>query len=352
MASIPDFFGLDIGSSGIKVCETVKHGKAFEVVALSAVSVDPILLQNQTPDGITKLAAKVDEAVKQSGTKTKRCVMSIPESSVFSRLVTLPEMNEDSVEEAVHWAMKPLIPVPIETLNLTFLKIDSFKRTGKNYVNWYVVAAQKEYVQRFQVVLQRTPYELLAIETEALALARLIYQSYQQSGDALIVDIGAHNTNLVIARNGVVVFSQTVGTASKSMTKVIASDFGIDETQADKYKVAFGMDFNQGEGKIAKSVQPIVDIIANEVSRTITYYTSKIGGQKLAQIYLTGGGGNLTGLNEYLSTKLGVDIIKVQISSENITVNKKLSEKFKSQIDLSAFNVSLGLSMKSRTIFE
>jgi Tfp pilus assembly PilM family ATPase len=90
----------------------------------------------------------------------------------------------------------------------------------------------------------------------------------------------------------------------------------------------------------------------NEVSRTTAYYSSKIGGQKLAQIYLTGGGGDLLGLQEYLGTKLGVDIVKVQISSDNISINKKVSEKFSKAIDLSAFNVSLGLSMKSRTIFE
>ncbi len=346
MARLPDFFGIDLGNSAFKVCEAKRSDNSFVIEALGSSDIPGSLLENQSDQGLENIAERINEVVKASGIKTKAVVMSLPETIIFSRLVTLPKMKDKEVDEAIHWAIKPLVPVPLETLNVSFLKIDDVQKTGKEFSNWYVVAAPKDVVQRYQVMMNKTKFELLAIETEALAITRLLFNNYQIQGDAFLVDIGADSTNLMIVRNSVVVFSQSVSTGSNSLTKAIASDYGLDETQADKYKMTFGLDFENGDGKIAKTLQPVVDLIVNEISRTLAYYTSKIGGQKVNKIFMTGGGSNLIKLSDYITQKLGI-----QVEMLNVLNNGKLAGKLSKQYDsksLSSFNVALGLALKGQ----
>lgn len=344
MAQIPEFLALDIGSSTIKVGLAKRAGNNFVIESLNSINISSGLRQNQSDKGLDMLAEKVIETIKGSDIRTKNCVLSLSETVIFSRLITLPAMKEDEIEEAIHWAIKPLVPVPIETLNISYVKIDSVNKNGKEFVNWYAVAAPKELIQKYQILANKAKLTLLAIETEALALARIVFSNYEISEDAFIVDIGADNTNLIIARNGVVVFSQTVGTGSHDFTKVIASDYGLDEGKAEQYKKTFGLDFNAGEGKVAKAIQPVIDIIISEVSRTITYYSSKIGGQKVKRVFITGGGSELINLSEYMNSKLGLEIIKLNLINK-VQLSSKLTKKYNVE-NIAVFNVVMGLSLK------
>ncbi|MCA9381295.1 type IV pilus assembly protein PilM, partial [Candidatus Dojkabacteria bacterium] len=343
MAKIPEFLALDVGNSAVKVAIAKTNDKGYVLESLNSVPIVASLLDNQSNKGLEMLADKIMECVKGANVNTKNTVMSLSERVIFSRLITLPAMPDNELEEAVHWAIKPLVPVPIETLNVSYERIDAVKKNGKEFVNWYAVAAPKDLIQKYQIVANKSKLNLLAIETEALALSRLLYKNYSVNEDAFIVDIGADNTNLIIERKGVVVFSQTVGTGSTDFTKVIASDYGLDEGKADQYKVTYGIDFAQGEGKIAKSVQPVVDIIVSEISRTITYYSSKIGGQRIKQVYITGGGSNLLKLNEYMQQKLGLEILTLNPLNE-IQLSNKLKNKYNPQ-NISSYNVAIGLSL-------
>ncbi|MCA9386652.1 type IV pilus assembly protein PilM [Candidatus Dojkabacteria bacterium] len=344
MAKIPEFFALDIGNSAIKTCMARPSTGGYTIESLNSVRINSSLLDNQSDKGLQMLSEKITECIKGAGLSSKNVVMSLSEKVIFSRLITIPAMPDNELEEAVHWAIKPLIPVPIETLNVSYERIDSVNKNGKEFINWYAVAAPKELIQKYQILANKAKLNLLAIETEALAIARALYKNYSVAEDSFVVDIGANSTNLIIERKGVVVFSQTVGTGSNDFTKVIASDYGLDEIRAEQYKMTYGIDFSAGDGKIAKSIQPVVDIIVSEVSRTITYYSSKIGGQRIKQVYITGGGSHLIKLDEYMKTKLGMEIMNMNILNK-VKMSGKLTKKY-NQDNISSFNVAVGLALK------
>jgi type IV pilus assembly protein PilM len=343
MSNIPELFGVDLGNSAIKACQVKKDGNSFEIINIGSEKIQTSIFDSQNDEAIKVLASKIQDLVKSANIKTRNAIVSLPESAIFSRMVTLPEMKPEELNEAIHWAVKPIVPIAIESLNISFLKIDEVIKDDKKQVNWYVVAAPKDIIEKIKNIFDTSGYNLLAIETEALAATRSIFTNYDIKGDVLIVDIGSDNTNLILARNNAVMFSQTLGTGSDSLTKVIASDYGLDETEAEKYKMSYGLDFNSGEGKIAKSLQPIVDLIVDEITRTLSYYKDKIGGSAISEIFLSGGGGNLLKLDEYLSLKLNQPVVKGN-NIAKLTISKKLNIT-NSEL-LSGYNVSLGLALK------
>ncbi len=347
MATIPDFFSLNLGHFSIKIAESKLNssGKA-KLVNIGQTPTTIGILDNDSDQGIQTLANEIVKAHKAIGVKTKNCVLSVPEVGVFSRLITLPKVTDTEVSEAIQWALKPLVPMSLENVNISFLEIDEKIVQGNVFTDWYVVAAPKKLIIKLQTVIEKAGLNLIAVETEALAVARMVAYNYplQNKKDVMILDIGAEGTNVILSRNSVVMFSQTISTGSNSVSKVIAADFGIDLAQAEKYKIAFGIDFTQGDGKIAKSIEPIIQIILSELQRTITYYKEKIGGtNNISTIYLTGGGALLPKLESYIAQNLNINTVIVD-PLLNFDVDNR--NKYKN-LNINGFNVALGLSIKS-----
>jgi len=274
--------------------------------------------------------------------------MAVPEISIFSRLITTPVADsQEDTAEAIMWAIKPLIPIAIEEVNISYLEIDRFKQGKNDMVNWYVVASPKRLVNNFQTVMSKAGLNLLAIETEALAATRAIQFNYRfNEQNVVIVDLGAESTNIILARKGVVLFSQTISTGSNSITKVIASDYGIKMEQAEKYKITYGLDKTKGEGKIAESIEPAVNIITSEVGRTLTYFREKLGGSKISKIFLTGGGALLPKFDEHFSNTFK---IKTEVADvfKKVSIDNSLRDEFKKE-NPSSLSIAIGLALKGK----
>lgn len=345
--NIPEFFALNLGHHSVKIVQ-MQPNKAG-VMELSSIGSIPTaygLLENDSEGGIKKLSEEIKRAVVATKVKTKNCVLSIPEVSVFSRLITLPTVKEEETNEAIQWALKPLVPVPIENLNISYLDINQTTIEGNSFTNWYVVAAPKDLIQKFQTAVSDAGMELLAVETEALAITRLVAYNYPEleKSDLMIVDFGAENTNVILSRNGIVMFSQTIGTGSNALTKVISSDMGVDLVQAENYKLTYGLDKTVLGGKVYSSSEPVMQIITGEISRTLTYYREKIGANGINNIFLTGGGSDLKNLATYIKDNVGINAVIV--NPLNKVSKGSFSQEDIDKLHVATFNVSIGLSLK------
>lgn len=347
MANLPEFFGLDLGNESIKVIKIKEKRNSFQIQNIASKKIEANLLQNQSTEGIKKIGDEIKSVMKEAKIRTDKCVTSLPESGIFSRMITLPKVEVEEQDESIHWSIKSLVPIPIENLNVSYLKIRDYKQNEKQMVDWYAVAAKKEMVNQTIEIAKAANLKLLAVETEALSTTRTLSVNFGVKQDILIVDFGAENTNLIIARNGVVAFSQTIGTGSDALTKVIAADFGLTDEDAEKYKISYGMDPQLEEGKIAIVLQPLVNIIIEELKRTMSYYQSKIGGSNLAGVYLTGGGSKLPKFDDYIRNAVGIETILAD-QLPKIELPKKLKED--PDFNMSSYNVAIGLALKGQEV--
>ncbi len=346
MADLPDFFGLDIGNHSIKVAQVKRQGEGKATLShVGSVPSDFGLLENDSDEGIAELAELVKQARDVAGISVKNCVAAVPEAPVFSRLLSIPPVEEDKLEEAIHWELKNLIPVPLEDVDVAFLKIGTDADGEKANMDIYVVAAPRAMTDRFKKVAEAAGLNLLALETESLASTRNVTFNHKEETDIMITDFGAYGTDLVIAKNGIPVFAQTISTGSDALTKAIAADYGLDLEQAEKYKRAYGLLQDQGEGKIAKTIEPLMQLIVGEMSKMLTYYKQRIGHTGAQKIYLSGDAAQLPGLILYFSKKLGIPAVLVQ-PLNNIQVAGSAKKEVE-QLSMVGFTVAIGLGLKN-----
>lgn len=342
---LPEFFGIDLGNHSIKVAQVKrKNDTEAELQRVSIQVTEVNLLVDDSEDGMRKLAAELKQLHKLSGISTTNCVAAVPESPIFSRLITIPKVESDKLTEAVHWEVKPLIPVPLDEVDIAFLEISERKVETQTLVDIYVVAAPKTLTNKYKQLMEFAGLNLIALETESLANARVVKFNNQNQQDFIIVDLGAKSTDIVLARHDVPIFAQTISTGADALTKAISADYGIDLQEAEKYKQAFGIRKDVGEGKIAKSIEPIMQIVVTEIDRTLTYFRQKIGETGATKMYLVGEAAQLPGLTEYFGQHFGLDpVILDPLSALKISgeATKQLG-----QTPHNGLSIAIGLGLK------
>lgn len=351
--SLPEFFGLDIGNHTIKVCQIKWRGKKPLLVALGNATTPVGLIGSESEEHQKELAKYVKLAKKDAGIGTNRVVVGLPESKIFTQLVTIPKVEDSKIEELVHWEAKKYIPIPIDEVRVDWIFLGERLVNQQAHLDIFLIAAPNNLIDRYLTVLKLAGLEPIAIETEAVATTRALWWPLQlkvnsnviDNTPVMILDLGAKSTDLSVVQGGALLFSQSLVTGSDALTEAIASDFGLEIQQAEEYKRSYGLDETQLEGKIAKSLDPIMQVIVSEIAKTIDFFRSRFEKSTPQRLLLVGDGGKLPGILVYMASHIGIET-SLSDPFANIDISRRLRGKVK-QSSAVGYCVPLGLSLKT-----
>ena len=341
MAKLPSHVGIDFGNHSVKAVELSGKGTANPSLVNFGSQPTPTGVINSPDEEHQKLLAKaLKDLYSASSIKNKNVVLAIPESSVFTRFIELPGIKDDELNSAVFYEAKQYIPLDIDEVQLSFMKIGHNKE--KDAPRVLAVAAPKKIVDIYINVANKAGLESVAIETESIAMGRAMFRA---TGDKQLVmlDFGAETTDMSVMNNGYLVFSQSISIGSDSLTQALINQFNFDYVQAEEYKRSYGLQQDALEGKVLSALAPVMDSILTEVRRGTEFYKTKTLMTAPNRYLLNGDGALLPGLADYISGRLGVSA-EVADPWHNI----KIPGKFESIISKSrpSFSVAIGLALK------
>lgn len=340
-----EYFGLDFGHSTLKAVELRKVGKEHQLVTFGSVPTPSGVLGSENDDQKNSLVKAIKSLIKELNIKTKKVVISIPESFVSSRLIQIPYVDENQLDEAVHWQAKQYIPVPLDEVNMSYRRIgESYSADGVKQWNVFLVAVSKILIEYYIGILKRAGLEPLAIETQSAAIARSMSKSEDKTS-SLILDFGYETVTLAIIKNSELIYSQSVPTGSNSLTKAIAQDFSLEYNQAEEYKKSYGLDESQLDGRIYRSLKPVVDAIIAEVTRAIDYFKINSSENIPTKVILVGEGSYLPGFVIYLT-----QIIGLEVQLGNPWIGVKINDPSKAPNLPPSYAAAIGLAMKDDEI--
>lgn len=351
---LPEFFGLDIGNHSIKVCQVKWKGNNPRLVAFGKSTTPVGIIGSENEDHHKELAKHIREAMKDANIKTDRVVVGLPESKIFTQLITIPKVEDDKVEELIHWEAKKYVPIPIDEVRVDWIFLGERNVSGKKHLDLFLIAAPNNLVNRFVKVLKLGNFEPLGIETESVATTRSLWWKQQlgltEEGNidntpVMVMDFGANSTDLAVAIGGTLLFSQSLVTGSDALTEAIASDFGLEMQQAEEYKRSYGLDSNQLEGKIAKSLTPIMNVIVSEAVKTLDFFKSRFQKSVPRRLLLVGDGAKLPGIMNFMATELGIET-SLADPLDRVDISKKIASKVEQKSSV-GYSVSLGLALKA-----
>ncbi len=344
--NLPDFFGLDIGNHSIKVAQVKrKSDTSASLIALGSASTPLGSIGSENEQQKKTLADNIKNLLESADITTKKVVAALPESSIFTRLAIFPDLPEQDLEDAIHWEAKQYIPLPLENVNLEWLKVGDRQEGGVKKLEVLLVAAPKTLVNSYMELANLAGLELIALETETVATTRSMTFQKTQEDTVMLLDFGANGTDMSVIKGKNPIFSQTLGTGSDALTKAISLDFGLDIQQAEQYKRTYGLDQTKVEGKIFKSLDPIMQVIIGEISKTLNFFKSHFQTSIPKKIYIVGDGAVLLGLPEYLSPKLGIPVERFD-PLKSLELDRKMQESLGNKSGI-GYTVAIGLALKA-----
>ncbi|MEK7525381.1 MAG: type IV pilus assembly protein PilM [Patescibacteria group bacterium] len=304
---MPAFFGLDIGSSSVKLVQL--SGKT---VAISAIAANPVgkVGVDLVPVEQASLTETVKNMLAANKIKTKRCVVAIPESLVFTRVMLFPVMSSPELATAIKFEAEQAIPYPIDKLELSWVVL--YKPKGAlatEKMRVLVVAVPSKTSNAYVNFMDSLGLEVARVENEIVSVTRSLVTARKLPGVSLIADLGFANTKFVIADTAQIYSNYLSSLGGMAFTRIIADTFKLPINQAEEYKRNYGLDKKQFEGKLFAAVTPVLAGLIGDVKKVLNSYLASYPERKVDRIILTGGGAYLKGLVAEVTEQTGLEVV-------------------------------------------
>ncbi|MGI9027738.1 MAG: type IV pilus assembly protein PilM [Candidatus Saccharimonadales bacterium] len=302
-------FGLDIGSSSIKVMQLEHHaGKNQLVRGYGVTAYDVSSIKDGVIVDFKLLASSIQKLFKNDiigEITTHRVAVSIPASRTFTRSMSLPQIPDNELMQAVQIEAEQYIPVPLDDLYLDYTVVN---RTPQG-IELLAVGVPKKIVDSYMLLIRMLGLEPVAFDTTILAASRLFRrQIYENDIPTVLIDFGAATADITIHDKGLVV-TGTIPGGGNAFTDLIAQELDITHQEAHIVKIKYGLSKSKKQDEITEALLPRLNLLVKEIRRMIRYHEERSNStKKIEQIITMGGGANMPGLSDYLTNEMRIPV--------------------------------------------
>lgn len=301
-------FGMDIGSSSIKVMQLDTRQTQYQVSGYGVAMFDESCMSDGVITDFEAIAAKIMEMFKQNligKISTNRVALSVPAAYTFSRIITLPkDIDEKDIPDAVMTETQQYLPSAIDDLYSDY----SILGTQDDQYRILTVAVQRKIIDSYMNLARILGLEVVAMEPTTGASNRLFGYTDQHKVPTVLIDFGAISTDITIYDDDLVVTGTVTG-GGDHYTDAIKEALNVTSQEAHTIKTRYGFNVSKKQTEIKQALKPLTDDIVKEVRRMARYFEERVNDKKkIGQVVLLGGGANVPGLSDHLTDLLRLPV--------------------------------------------
>lgn len=335
-------FGLDIGTSSIKAVLLDKNGNLISLDSIISAPSASKGLMSESPIDQQMLADSIKKMLASANIDTLDVNVSLPQNQVYSKIVEMPELSEQELQAALKWEMEQHIPLPLDQVKTDWQILEHREKDGKKTMNVLIVAAPLVVLNKYDKILTLAGLIPQAIETEIISVCRALLPFLNASGSDLLIHIGASTTDVAVIRNKIINLVFSIPLGGIAITRAISVDLGVDLAQAENFKKAYGLSQEVLEGKVGKSLSPVLESITEDIKKAILLFKEKNNNEEIKQIILSGGSSLLPGIDIFFTNTFGIQVV-IGNSWQANNINNVPPEILK---EGASYNVVTGLALR------
>jgi len=191
-------------------------------------------------------------------------------------------------------------------------------------------------VDSMYTVMGRVGLEVMSLTLEPIAAINVTIPKDLRLLNLALVDVGAGTSDMAITKNGSIVAYGMVPIAGDEITEKIAHHYLVDFNTAEKIKISLseqkekivftdilGTKREVLKSEIAEFIEPTVQFLAQTISDKILEYNHKAPNA----IFLIGGGSQIPGLTQCISSKLELPAERVVVRGREVISNVKVNSR-------------------------
>lgn len=287
--------GVDISDQTIKVAQ-LSNGRNKKILSHCMHVLPNLCIVNGVVADKKQLAEELTKALvscRVNNGKKDTLVVSIPETQSFLRIIEMPTMTDDEVDEAIRFEIAQHIPFSVDSVYIDWQSLSpEGHKPNPGHREIQVGAAQKKVVDPLYEVMQSAGLDVAAFELESQAIVRaLISPELHAKRGVLIVDFGSTATNVIVHDNGVSRFTASLLRGVSHITSALTSD---DAKQVMEKLHELPDDLTE---RISGPIVPEMNKLVVDIRGVVDYYNNIDHEHRVKEVILTGGGSNLPGLD-------------------------------------------------------
>jgi len=335
--------GIDVGTHSIKLIEIGREKDTLTLLAAGSMPTPPKALSSNITADYEAVAYVIKQLVKETGAKSEKVNIALPESQVFTRVIEVPQLSKRELVSAIQWEAEQYIPLPLDQVNMDFTILRDAKTTTSGKMEVLLIAAPKVLIERYMTILELADLEPAFAETEIIASSRAIAKSVASVKNVMIVAIGAQTTDITILRGGIIAFTRSISAGGEALSRSLSQSLDFTMVQAEEYKKTYGLQRGMLEGKLVAAMEPIMTTIMNEIKRAIAFFGEKFGSERIEAIILSGGSAKLPGIISYIAESV---TIETQLANPWVGIQKEARFAVLGT-EGPSFTVAVGLAIRS-----
>lgn len=289
--------GVDIGSTSLKLIELSGTPGSFELENISVVAV---------PDDAS--VAAYDRAMsfllEGRDVATTRVATSVSGRKVAVRGMRFPPLGKAELDSALKYEGSQVIAFELNDSYLDHCIIESDDNDGSR-MDILFVAARNETVDGRTAILEKAGLEPRVVGVDALVLLDSLMLEEGLPETCAVVNVGASNTSIGIAREGTVPFIRDIAIGGNDYTEAVAAGMSIPLEEAEKVKIMEP----ERDPACSRAIENVTRHLTGELSRSLMYYQSRGSGAKVDSLYVCGGASSIPGLVDAISEVAELQVI-------------------------------------------
>src|SRR2546426_1832247 len=227
-------FGLDIGSSAVKVVQLDGAGRNFELRAYAMVPLPHNAIAEEIIKDPPAVVAAIKEAVAKAGIKTKTAAISVSGRELIVKKVQLPRATSREIADAIQLEAEHHIPFAIDEVFLDYQVVGE----TANGMSVVLVATKKVKVLEYVAAVEDAGLDATVVDLDAFAIQNQFELNQPGDGNEAValIDIGATVMKTNVVHGGASIFARDVPFGGNNYTDAIAARLGIPFEKAEAPK--------------------------------------------------------------------------------------------------------------------
>lgn len=350
--------GLDIGTSHIKAVSIYREKYKNTLLRYAIGPSFGLAAKISSESEIDNIAASeiLRNFLDENDFKDVQVVAAIPEQKVFSKVISMPNIDNKDFKQAIEWEAEQHLP---QALSEVYLKYTIEKRTSQKKgepktnekkegikstvlldakdkyfkkaidllslsgsdsksksgptIDVLLVSVQRSYVDRYLSILNRSGLAPLGLEPTSISSIRSAL-SDDINVPTVIVNFGYANTDFYFCVNNNLRFVRPISLGTSSAIRAISETLDVSPIQANEYLYTYGLKENLLNGKVREIIMPIMLMLTEEFEKSKDYIESRESlfgdepDKRIRRILLMGGGALIPNIMVYLIQSVSVEV--------------------------------------------
>jgi len=333
------YVGVDIDSKYIRIVELEPAKKSWKVITYGAISspvLQPIL---DSKEDIKEVGNRIKQLIKEVRVSGKNISTAIPEAQAFTQVITTPLLSQKEMDSAMKWQAEQYIPLPLEDVSFGYNILQKDEKS--NTMRVLISAAPLNLIAKYNQLIQAAGLNPLNIETRILGSIRALSRNVPDDYVSAVIELGEYSSDFAFFTKSNILFTHSISTGGRAITRAISQEFNLNVEQAERYKLTYGVDPNQLEGKVYNAIKPLIDQFVHGLNNGFVYFREQYPNLRVNLVFLTGEGSLMPGVVRLVAEQFGVEAQRGDPFA-GLSFNKGVQAPSSSG---AAFTTAVGLAM-------